>query len=44
VLETGDLAVHEEEVYPSDTLTAIGSGVTVGAPVRAPEAAVQVEE
>ena len=30
VLETGDVAVHEEEVYPSDSLTRVGAGV--GAP------------
>jgi hypothetical protein len=25
VLETGDLAVHDEEVYPPQTLTAVGA-------------------
>lgn len=30
VLETGDVAVHEEEVYPSEALTRVGAGA--GAP------------
>ena len=32
-LEAGDVAAHEEEVYPSETLTRVGSGIsqTVGA-------------
>jgi hypothetical protein len=32
VLETGDLAVHDEEVYPPQTLVAVGAAV--GAPAR----------
>jgi ammonium transporter, Amt family len=43
VLETGDLAVHDEEVYPAETLTAIGSGVMAAAPARLPEAATAEE-
>jgi ammonium transporter, Amt family len=27
-LEAGDVAAHEEEVYPSETLTRVGSGIT----------------
>ena len=27
-LETGDVAIHNEEVYPSEALTRVGSGVT----------------
>jgi ammonium transporter, Amt family len=34
VLETGDVAVHNEEVYPSETLTRVGSGAA--APPAAP--------
>jgi ammonium transporter, Amt family len=38
VLETGDLAVHDEEVYPGDQLTAIGSiSVPSTVPTRAAE-------
>jgi Amt family ammonium transporter len=32
-LEAGDVAVHNEEVYPSETLTRVGAGVTGGVPV-----------
>jgi ammonium transporter, Amt family len=28
MLETGDVAVHEEEVYPSEALTRVGSGAS----------------
>jgi len=27
LLETGDVAIHNEEVYPSETLTRVGSGI-----------------
>jgi Amt family ammonium transporter len=42
VLETGDVAIHNEEVYPSETLTRVGSGVT--APPPAPSAADKQEK
>ncbi|HEY5987087.1 MAG TPA: hypothetical protein VIV12_12040, partial [Streptosporangiaceae bacterium] len=38
-LEAGDVAVHNEEVYPSETLTRVGAGAperAPGAPQRAP--------
>jgi Amt family ammonium transporter len=38
VLEVGDVAVHNEEVYPSEALTRVGAGVT------APPAAIPVGE
>jgi Amt family ammonium transporter len=36
VLETGDVAVHEEEVYPSENLTRVGGGVGSGSDGAAP--------
>jgi len=31
VLEVGDVAIHEEEAYPSEQLLAVGAGASVGA-------------
>jgi hypothetical protein len=38
VLEVGDVAIHNEEVYPSEALTRVGSGVAAP-PSAAPAAA-----
>jgi Amt family ammonium transporter len=38
VLEVGDVAIHNEEVYPSEALTRVGAGVA--APPRSPPPAV----
>jgi Amt family ammonium transporter len=42
VLETGDVAIHNEEVYPSEALTRVGSGIT--APPAAPSPTDQGEQ
>ncbi|MBO0871127.1 MAG: ammonium transporter, partial [Micromonosporaceae bacterium] len=39
VLETGDLGVHDEEVYPSDELVGAGAGSSVPAPAKSGSAA-----
>jgi Amt family ammonium transporter len=42
VLETGDLAVHDEEAYPSDDLISVGSrpaGTATASPLATPSAA-----
>jgi Amt family ammonium transporter len=36
VLEVGDVAIHNEEVYPSEALTRVGSGLTAPPPAPAP--------
>jgi Amt family ammonium transporter len=38
VLETGDVAIHNEEVYPSEALTRVGSAAPAP-PSAAPAAA-----
>jgi ammonium transporter, Amt family len=38
VLETGDVAIHNEEVYPSEALTRVGSGATSPPPAAVPVA------
>ena len=38
VLEVGDVAIHDEEVYPSEALTRVGSGAAAP-PSPAPAAA-----
>jgi Amt family ammonium transporter len=38
VLEVGDVAVHNEEVYPSEALTRVGSGAAAGTPAAPAEA------
>ncbi len=32
LLETGDVAIHNEEVYPSEALTRVGSGIAAPPP------------
>jgi Amt family ammonium transporter len=39
VLEVGDVAVHNEEVYPSEALTRVGSGAAAPTPAAPAEAA-----
>ena len=36
VLETGDVAIHNEEVYPSEALTRVGSSATAPPPAAVP--------
>jgi len=36
VLELGDVAIHNDEVYPSETLTRVGSGITAPPPAPVP--------
>jgi ammonium transporter, Amt family len=36
VLEVGDVAIHNEEVYPSEALTRVGSGITAPPPAPSP--------
>ena len=36
VLEVGDVAIHNEEVYPSEALTRVGSGLTAPPPAPSP--------
>ena len=36
VLETGDVAIQNEEVYPSEALTRVGSGITAPPPAPSP--------
>jgi Amt family ammonium transporter len=38
VLEVGDVAIHNEEVYPSEALTRVGSGGVAPAPAAPAEA------
>jgi ammonium transporter, Amt family len=35
VLETGDVAIHNEEVYPSEALTRVGAGAAAQPPAAA---------
>ena len=37
VLEVGDVAIHNEEVYPSEALTRVGSGITAPSPADEPK-------
>ena len=36
VLETGDVAIHNEEVYPSEALARVGAGIAAPAACRGP--------
>ena len=38
LLETGDVAIHNEEVYPSEALTRVGSGIAAPPPPAVPVA------
>src|SRR5262249_57822339 len=47
VLETGDVAIHNEEVYPSEALTRVGVGAAApasAAPAAAKPATVQCDD
>jgi hypothetical protein len=47
VLETGDVAIHNEEVYPPEALTRVGAGVAApppSPPPAVPEAAGKPEK
>jgi ammonium transporter, Amt family len=44
VLETGDLAAHDEEAYPSEELVSVGSAAPARAPAPAPAPAEAVPD